>query len=237
MNYMLQPLGDQAIRIEFLNEAPAIRSICSFLSDHLFDGVVDIVPGLSSITIFYDYPTTNYFLVKKQLLALLPKVSTAPTLTSSRTVILPTLYDGPDLSRMAHLHKTTIDSIIKTHASGTYEVTMLGFLPGFPYLNGLPATLETPRLTTPRGKVEAGAVGIGGDQTGVYPIASPGGWNLIGRTPIPIFSHEDPDPFLLQAGDRLRFSQIKEQEFIEWQEKIKRHQEWKKEVIFNDEND
>lgn len=231
MNYMLQPLGDQAVRIELLNEGRSIRSICAFLSSHPLHGVIDIVPGLNSITIFYEYPTTTYFIVKEQLIALFAKLPDTPMRTSSRIIILPTLYDGPDLLRLADYHETTNEYIIKTHTSGVYEVTMLGFLPGFPYLSGLHPSLETPRLSTPRGKVAAGSVGIGGDQTGVYPVASPGGWNLIGRTPIPLFSPEGQEPCLLRAGDRLRFLQITEQDFSRWQEKIKQNTEWKKEVI------
>ncbi|WP_223702997.1 5-oxoprolinase subunit PxpB [Sutcliffiella deserti] len=233
MNYIVQPLGDQAVRMEMEDSSPPIRSICAFLTSHPLKGVVDIVGGLSSVTIFYEYPATNFYSLKEHLAALLenfPEDNVA-AFTNTRTVYLPTLYDGPDLSQLSSTHNMTEETIIRLHTGGTYEVTMLGFLPGFPYLTGLPESLETPRLSTPRGKVEAGSVGIGGNQTGVYPIASPGGWNLIGRTPIPLFSPGEKEPFLLQAGDTVRFQAISEKEYNEWLEKVQQQTDWKKEVI------
>lgn len=235
MNYLLQPLGDQALRIELLDKNTAIRTICTHLIAGSLPGVVDIVPGISSITIFYEYPTSDYMILKEKVLGILETMPACESEVSKRTVLLPTLYDGPDLASLADKHQTAVDEIIEKHSSAAYEVAMLGFLPGFPYLNGLPHSLETPRLATPRSKVPAGSVGIGGNQTGVYPVDSPGGWNLIGRTPIPLFLPDEEDSFLLQAGDKVRFQAISEKEFALWQEKVSQSA-WKKEVIFNHEN-
>ena len=128
----------------------------------------------------------------------------------SRTLYIPTLYDGPDLQDVADFHKTTTKKIIETHSAHTYEVSMLGFLPGFPYLSGLSPLLHTPRKKEPRLQVDAGSVGIGGESTGIYPIASPGGWNLIGRTSVSLFSLEEDQPFLFQQGDKVKFVPVSE---------------------------
>lgn len=236
MNYLLQPLGDQALRIELLDKDIAIRTICTHLTAGSLPGVVDIVPGLSSITIFYEYPTTDYMNLKEKVVGILETMPVSEREVSKRTVLLPTLYDGPDLAKLAGKHQTAVEEIIEKHNSATYEVEMLGFLPGFPYLNGLPPSLETPRLATPRSKVPAGSVGIGGNQTGVYPVDSPGGWNLIGRTPIPLFLPDEEDSFLLQAGDKVQFLPVSEEEFTKWQQKVFQSV-WKKEVIIYHENE
>ncbi|MGD6834774.1 5-oxoprolinase subunit PxpB [Sutcliffiella halmapala] len=236
MNYLLQPLGDQALRIEFVEKDTTIRTICTHLTAGSLPGVVDIVPGLSSITIFYEYPTTDYMILKEKVVGILETMPLSEREVSKRTVLLPTLYDGHDLASLAGKHQTEVEEIIEQHSGAAYEVEMLGFLPGFPYLNGLPPSLETPRLATPRSKVPAGSVGIGGNQTGVYPVDSPGGWNLIGRTPIPLFLPDEEDSFLLQAGDQVRFQAISEKEFALWQEKVSQSA-WKKEVIFKHEKD
>jgi inhibitor of KinA len=125
--------------------------------------------------------------------------------------VIPVCYGGefgPDLNDVAAAHATTADTIIATHTEGLYTVAMIGFLPGFPYLEGLPPSLHTPRRATPRTAVPAGSVGIGGSSTGVYPFASPGGWQIIGRTPRALFSPTREPPALLQAGDRVRFTPI-----------------------------
>ncbi|MGM0837089.1 MAG: 5-oxoprolinase subunit PxpB [Bacillota bacterium] len=236
MNYLLQPLGDQALRIELLDKETAIRTICAELASGSLPGVVDIVPGISSITIFYEYPTTDYMILKEKVSGILETMPACEREVSKRTVLLPTLYDGPDLAKLADKHQTAVEKIIEKHSNAAYEVAMLGFLPGFPYLNGLPPALETPRIATPRSKVPAGSVGIAGNQTGVYPVDSPGGWNLIGRTPIPLFLPDETDSFLLQAGDKVQFLPVSEEEFTKWQEKVSQSV-WKKEVIIYHENE
>ncbi len=133
-----------------------------------------------------------------------------------RLVEIPVCYGseyGPDLEDVAALHELTSAEVIRRHSAPPYRVQFLGFLPGFAYLSGLPPGLETPRRDTPRLSVPAGAVGIGGAQTGVYPLESPGGWQIIGRTPLILFDLNREPPALLRAGDRVRFVPISEETY------------------------
>jgi inhibitor of KinA len=137
----------------------------------------------------------------------------------ARTVEIPVCYGGafgPDLEDVARRHELEAADVIRIHSNGDYLVYMVGFMPGFAYLGGLSARIATPRRLSPRTAVPAGTVGIGGDQTGVYPLASPGGWNLIGKTPLRIFDIQRNEPALLVAGDRVRFRQISLSEFSDW---------------------
>jgi len=140
-------------------------------------------------------------------------VEDAPSEQNSgeRTISIPVCYDaefGPDLADVAAHNDISANEVIRLHTSGTYLVYFLGFSPGFAYLGGLPEKLRTPRLATPRGRVRAGSVGIAGEQTGVYPIDSAGGWRLIGRTPVTMFDPVADPPSRLQPGDRVRFTAI-----------------------------
>jgi len=133
-----------------------------------------------------------------------------------RTVEIPVCYGdefGPDLALVAKQAKLPPEEVVKRHAKPEYLVYLVGFAPGFPYLGGLPKELETPRHAKPRMVVPPGSVGIGGAQTGIYPLATPGGWNLIGRTPVKIFRPADNPPVLLRAGDRVKFKVITPAEF------------------------
>jgi inhibitor of KinA len=129
---------------------------------------------------------------------------------------IPTCYGGqfgPDLNEVAVLHSTTPAQVIELHASVTYLVYFLGFVPGFAYLGEIPEEMATPRLATPRRSVPAGSVGIAGGQTGVYPFATPGGWRLIGRTPVAMFRHDRANMSFLSIGDRVRFTPISAERF------------------------
>lgn len=153
-------------------------------------GVVETVPAFASLLIFYDPLVTEYDAVAAavQKLAQAPDSDTAAE--EGRLVEIPVCYGGafgPDLPFVAEHAGLTETEVIRLHAGRDYPIYMLGFLPGFPYLGGLDERLFTPRLPTPRTAIPAGSVGIGGEQTGVYPIASPGGWQLIGRTPLKLF--------------------------------------------------
>ena len=125
---------------------------------------------------------------------------------------------GPDVDVVAAHNRLTPEEIIRIHTSVEYLVYMIGFAPGFPYLGGMPERIATPRRESPRVSIPAGSVGIAGQQTGVYPIATPGGWQIIGRTPLRLFQPEQEQPTLLQAGDRVRFRQITEAEYAAWAE-------------------
>jgi KipI family sensor histidine kinase inhibitor len=128
-------------------------------------------------------------------------------------VMIPVLYDGEDIKRVADHCGIYAQEVVKRHSSPVYRIYMLGFSPGFPYFGGMDQSIATPRLQTPRLKIEAGSVGIADRQTGIYPIESPGGWNLIGRTPIKLFDPTNQSPFLLASGQMVRFVPI---DFLEF---------------------
>ena len=143
----------------------------------------------------------------------------ADALPPPRIVEIPVCYGGdlgPDLDDVAARHETTPDEVVRIHSGADYLVYMVGFMPGFAYLGGLPDEIATPRRSSPRTAVPAGAVGIGGQQTGVYPLESPGGWNLIGRTPLRIFDLSRETPSLLATGDRVRFCPISLDRYQRW---------------------
>ncbi|MGV3465566.1 MAG: 5-oxoprolinase subunit PxpB, partial [Heyndrickxia sp.] len=138
----------------------------------------------------------------------------------SRVVEIPVCYGGdfgPDLETVASMNGLSTEEVIQIHSSAEYTVYMIGFAPGFPYLGGMSEKIATPRLPSPRLKIPERTVGIAGNQTGVYPIETPGGWQLIGRTPIKLFRPQDEVPSLLHAGDKVRFKPISYEEYVEWE--------------------
>ena len=187
-------------------------------------GFIDLVPAFVSIVVHYDpvvaagdgttrpYEQVATFL-RDRLVGLDVDMLDAP-----RLVEIPVCYGGelgPDLDDVANIHGLAPEEVVRLHSDAEYLVYMIGFMPGFAYLGGLPERIATPRRKTPRTAVPAGTVGIGGRQTGVYPLVSPGGWNLIGRTPLKIFDIARDEPTLLLAGDRVRFRPMTRAEFDE----------------------
>lgn len=170
------------------------------------ENVVEVVVGMNNFTIFHNLLANSNTLIStiQQLWQnYQAQVSQAP-----RLIEIPVHYGGEfgeDLFEVAKFHNTTAEEIIRRHTEPTYTVFMIGFQPGFPYLNGLPENLHTPRRDVPRTKVPAGSVGIGGSQTGIYPFTSPGGWQLLGHTELPLFNIQHNPPTLLSAGDNVRF--------------------------------
>jgi inhibitor of KinA len=138
-----------------------------------------------------------------------------------KTVEIPVAYGGefgPDLEWVARYHKTTTEKVVQLHTATTYQVYMIGFTPGFPYMGELPERLATPRRETPRTTIPEGSVAIAQRQTGIYPVESPGGWHILGRTPMKLFNPLQIPPALLEMGDLVRFFPIKEVEFTRWQQ-------------------
>src|SRR5699024_4926794 len=136
---------------------------------------------------------------------------------NSRMVEIPVLYGGdygPDLDLVAHRNQLSTEEVIRIHSERDYLVYMIGFAPGFPYVGGMDERIEAPRKENPRQSIPAGSVGIAGKQTGIYPFESPGGWQIIGRTPAQLFLPESNPPTLIQPGDRLRFVPIDEAEYV-----------------------
>jgi inhibitor of KinA len=203
-----------------------VRAMSALLDARALPGIVDLVPAYASIAIHYDpalvgdgdSDASPYERLVNTLEPLLADVHEDNTATP-RVVEIPVCYGGdlgPDLEDVARQHGIAVDDVVRMHTAGDYLVYMVGFMPGFAYLGGLAAELVTPRRSSPRTAVPAGTVGIGGQQTGVYPLVSPGGWNLIGRTPLRIFDAGRENPSLLESGDRVRFVPISRMDFDRW---------------------
>lgn len=215
----IRPLGDTAIRIQLgegidpeLNRR--VRAACAALERAALPGVVEWVPSYTAVTVHYLPHVVRFPELCRRVEAALATADDA-ALPPGQARTLPVLYDGPDLRFVADHHGLRVEDVIELHSKPEYLVYMIGFAPGFPYLGGLPERLATPRLEKPRLSVPKGSVGIGGSQTGVYSVDSPGGWRLIGRTPLPLYDPKQDPPALLQAGDRLRFRPIPAEEYAE----------------------
>lgn len=213
-------LGDSAITIEFGNKIdPLINArtiaFAKTVANQGWGGILDIVPTYRSVTVFYDPLQWSLpGLIKK--LRRLPRPGPHESQSNATTYEIPVLYGGewgPDLEEVAAFAGLRSADTIALHTSMPYRVYMLGFSPGFPYLGPIPERLAMPRRSTPRTKVPAGSVGIADRQTGIYPSATPGGWRLIGRTPIPIYRKTGETPFLLKPGDLVQFKAIDRREF------------------------
>jgi KipI family sensor histidine kinase inhibitor len=178
-------------------------------------GVLEIVPAYCSLLMIYHPLTTTSAVLEKLLLGLEERL-TRIEIPAPETVEVPVCYGdvfGPDLQRVATINGLSEERVIQLHSAPSYLIYMLGFTPGFPFLGGLPEKLHTPRLDSPRPLVPAGSVGIANNQTGIYPIDSPGGWQLIGRTPLHLFDAHRSSPFLLKAGNLLKFKPISAEAF------------------------
>lgn len=229
----LTPLGDRAVQIRLGDRIDEdvhrrVRAVYAKLAASPVPGTIELVPAYASVTVHYEpstvpndprtadatSPYARFSALLERALAdvregALPQVS---------NVEIPVCYGGdfgPDLEEVARLRGVTPEDVVRLHSGATYRVYMLGFAPGFAYLGGLPEAIATPRRSEPRTTVPAGSVGIGGDQTGVYPLALPGGWQLIGRTPRRMFDARRAPPTLLAAGDVVMFRAISPNEFAE----------------------
>ncbi len=214
------PAGDSALIVEFEERIdPAINARAIALADSLqaaaIAGVRDVVPTYRSVAVFFDPLRTNY----DTLLERIERDAGRPAPDAARQaepLRIPVCYGGdlgPDLGAVAAFGGISADEVIALHASATYRVFMLGFVPGFAYMGIVDARIAAPRHSTPRVRVPAGSVGIAGVQTGIYPAETPGGWQLIGRTPIKPFDANRAQPFLMKAGDAVRFYAIDRAEY------------------------
>lgn len=208
----LSEVGESALLIELAEKLdPDINRLVfrldQWLRKDLLQGVTHWVPGFISLLIHFDPMQTDMDRVREWLME---RWSSCPQTLERKSaqVILPVRYggeDGPDLQNVAKLHHLSQSEVVQLHTEPIYRVGMMGFTPGFAYLMGLDPALATPRLSSPRTYVPAGSVGIGGGQTGVYPLESPGGWQLIGRTDIAMYDPLHEPNFLLAPGDEVRF--------------------------------
>jgi inhibitor of KinA len=180
------------------------------------DDILDAVPSYRSLLVIHDPLRTSRERVVERLRSLVEEMEVAPAPATARVVRIPTCYGGahgPDLADVARLSGLAVEEVVRRHAAPSYLVHFLGFTPGFPYLGGLDPGLATPRLDSPRARIPAGSVAIGGVQTGIYPVESPGGWRIVGRTPLRLFDPRSGRPFLLAPGDGLRFVPVDEPTF------------------------
>ena len=214
--------GDRGLLVEFgaaidpeINQR--VRQIFLSIEKTPIEGVTEVIPTYRSILIFYDPFTTNSEIIEKKILEREGKLADWE-IPKPETIEIPVAYGedfGPDIEFVAQHNNLTPEEVIEIHTSVTYLIYMLGFTPGFPFLGGLSERLFTPRLENPRQLVPAGSVGIANNQTGVYPIDSPGGWRLIGRTPAKLYEPKRSPPILLKAGNYIRFRGISKKEFQE----------------------
>jgi KipI family sensor histidine kinase inhibitor len=212
---LVEAVGDDALVLHVGNRLDAatnasVHALCELIRTRHPAWLRDLVPSYSSVGVFFDSRLIDASgadaWLRTQLASVPAKTTLAPV--EARTVEIPVAYGGdagPDLEDAAAELGITPAQLVQRHSAGDYTVAMIGFAPGFPYLLGLDPALALPRLATPRTSVPAGSVGIGGAQTGIYPRESPGGWRLIGRTPLVLFDPAREPPALLAPGDHVRF--------------------------------
>ncbi|MFZ0785806.1 MAG: 5-oxoprolinase subunit PxpB [Candidatus Acidiferrales bacterium] len=221
-----QPASDQSLLIYLgekisLEAHERVRRLLLLLESEPVAGVCNLRPAYCSLLVTFDALKMTHGELEGILRGYIERVEDA-SLPEPRELEIPTCYGGqfgPDLNEVAVLHSTTPAQVIELHASVTYLVYFLGFVPGFAYLGELPAALATPRLATPRQSVPLGSVGVAGNQTGVYPFTTPGGWRLIGRTPVAMFRPDRANMSFLSIGDRVRFTPISAERFAALEER------------------
>ncbi|WP_312095932.1 5-oxoprolinase subunit PxpB [Niallia sp.] len=232
-NILIEPFGDSAIVVRFGNKIDStihqkVQMLANYLEKHPFPGYIECVPAYTNVTVYY-HPFIIYESYKQTINNLSPSALVKSFLEEiieqleeeekreNCIVEIPVCYGGeygPDIETVAKHNHLTVDQVIDIHSNGEYRVYMIGFAPGFPFLGGMSEKIAAPRRVTPRHLISAGSVGIAGVQTGIYPIATPGGWQLIGQTPLKLFLPNKNPPSLLQAGDIVKFVPISEQEFL-----------------------
>ena len=212
--------GDTSLCVEFGNEISTeinakIRAFNIALQQSKIPGIVETVPTYRSLAVHYDPEVILYGALVKKLKGLLGQLDSIQ-IPPSDVLEIPVLYggeEGPDIEFVAEHNGKTVQEVIDIHTSTEYLIYMLGFTPGFTYLGGMSEEIATPRLKTPRVLIPGGSVGIAGAQTGVYPIDSPGGWQLIGRTPVRMYDPDRATPILPEAGQYIKFYAIDKAEY------------------------
>jgi inhibitor of KinA len=214
------PLGDTAVVVRVGDSLGKVLATARKLEAARLPGVVEIAPAFASVALFLETPQPFDDFAHTIRAALRRRLPAAKLDRPSRLLEVPVCYEpecGPDLATVVQHCRLSPNEIMRCHCRPEYRVRCVGFSPGFPYLSKLPRALATPRRASPRTEVPAGSVGIGGAQTGIYPLPSPGGWNIIGRTPLRLFDASREPAALLQTGDRVRFFAIDRAEFKRWE--------------------
>ncbi|MGM0845305.1 MAG: 5-oxoprolinase subunit PxpB [Bacillota bacterium] len=226
MNYSIYPLGDSALIVDFhiADEERLLNTLTSFtdsLALHMEKSFIEAVPSYNTVTVHYNpleikapFP---YKVMEDTLIEVIERMKVKKVRKKKEIITIPVLYGdefGPDLTFVAEHNKMSAEEVIRLHTEKLSTVAFLGFSPGFPFLRGMSPAISAPRHQSPRIKIDEGSVGIAGSQTGVYPVSSPGGWQIIGRTPLKLFNPDETDnPALLSQGDLLKFSSITKAEF------------------------
>lgn len=231
-DFTIYPLGDGVLTITFGNVMDEdVNKKVLHLFHRLKNSALplsDVVPAYSSLTVYYDVlslhsPHKSAFEQVKGLLLPFLGAEEKDQPFSGRSIKIPVCYAVPfafDLVELAEAKNLSVEDVIHLHTVITYRVYMIGFLPGFPYMGKVDEKIATGRRSSPRTGIPAGSVGIAGEQTGIYSLASPGGWNIIGRTPVPLFNKEAKEPVLLLPGDNVTFFPITENEFENYQSRL-----------------
>ncbi|MEJ2588086.1 MAG: 5-oxoprolinase subunit PxpB [Deltaproteobacteria bacterium] len=220
-----RPMGDRSLLIELGGDIhpkvnQQVRCLFLALKNHRINGITDLMPGYRSILIVFDPLRLTSERVKKNVADLITHMDPAE-LPPPKTHRIPVVYGdeyGPDLEWVADYHHTTPEEIIRRHTDTVYHVYMIGFMPGFPYMGQLPENLVTPRRAVPRTVVPRGSVAIAEKQAGIYPVKSPGGWQILGFTPLKLFDAYRQPPALLNTGDRVQFYPIQPEDLTRWEQ-------------------
>ncbi len=213
-------VGDCAVSVEFGQEISLeinhkVMALKMVLEREPIRGIVELIPTYCSLLIQYDPMDLRYGQLRDRLEALVTQLDEVE-MPPKQVVEIPVAYGGeygPDLGEVARAHNISEEEVIKLHSEPEYPIYMLGFVAGFPYLGGMNKAIATPRKKSPRLKIEAGSVGIAGEQTGIYSVESPGGWQIIGRTPLKLYDVNRNEPVLLKAGQYIKFKPITKEEF------------------------
>ncbi|MBW2250238.1 MAG: 5-oxoprolinase subunit PxpB [Deltaproteobacteria bacterium] len=221
--------GDRGLLVEYGDVIDPdvnnkVRSMAIIMEKESSKSVIETIPTYRSLLIIYDPAITNPTKLEKEILALEERLSQIK-IPPPDTVEIPVCYGGefgPDIQFVADHNSITKDDVIRIHSEADYQIYMIGFTPGFPFLGGLPKELHTPRLETPRSFVPERSVGIANNQTGIYPLASPGGWQLIGKTPLKLFAPEHSNPFIYKVGDRIKFKPISTEDYYRLAGEVKK---------------
>ena len=222
MDYPMFPCGDCAATLQIGDRIceevnRTVVSVMRALQQAAIPGVRELVPSYGAVCIHYDPELLSYDALQNRIRQISTQQPVQGGGNDRPAVRIPVCYGGdygPDLAFVAEHSGLTPEEVVHRHSAGQYLVYMLGFLPGFAYMGGMDESIACPRLTSPRSRIPAGSVGIAGSQTGIYPLASPGGWQLIGRTPVRLFSIEGThSTFALSAGDRVQFVPVSPEEY------------------------
>lgn len=230
-NIKILTAGDASLLVEFGKEINPdinrkIAATVQLMREQHIEGVVDVIPAFCSLLINYDPRVIGYEEIKDRIKKLL-KLEIKAGNEKKKIFEIPVCYGGefgPDIATIAEHAGLTEQEVIELHSSRDYLIYMLGFLPGFCYLGGLDERIFTPRLASPRIKIDAGSVGIGGSQTGIYPLDSPGGWQLMGKTPVKTYDPDREVPILFEAGNYIRFVPVSEEEFYRIKELVDKNE-------------